>query len=113
MTVRELCESLSLEVLAGDSGLDGQVEGCYIGDLLSWVMGHVEEKNVWVTVMGNVNAIAVAKLMEVSCVVLCEGAHLDGDAHAKADDNGVPVLSGSHTAYQLAKAIADLLQVQA
>lgn len=113
MTVRELCEELSLEVLAGDAGLDEQVKGCYIGDLLSWVMGHVEEKNAWVTVMGNVNAVAVAKLMEVSCVILCESAHLDEDARARADANGVPILSGSRTAYQLAKAIAALPQVQA
>lgn len=113
MTVKELCAGLSLDVLAGESGLEGQVEGCYIGDLLSWVMGHVEEKNAWITVMGNVNAIAVAKLMEVSCVILCEGAHLDEDALVKADNNGVPVLSGGGTAYQLAVAIAALPQVRA
>lgn len=108
MTVNELCEALSLKVLAGESGLDNQVAGCYIGDLLSWVMSRAEEKNVWITVMGNVNAVAVAKLTEVSCVLLCEDAHLDDDAKKQADDNGVPILSCGRNAYRLAVDIAEL-----
>jgi len=109
VTVKELREALSLEVLAGESGMDNEIEGCYIGDLLSWVMSRAEEKNVWITVMGNVNAVAVAKLTEVSCVLLCEDAHLDADAKAQADANGVPVLGSGQNAYALALAVAKLV----
>lgn len=108
MTVKELREALSLEVLAGESGMDNEIEGCYIGDLLSWVMSRAEEKNVWITVMGNVNAVAVAKLTEVSCVLLCEDSHLDDDAKRQADVNGVPILSSGRNAFRLAVEIAPL-----
>ena len=39
MTVQQLKEALSLKLLAGEEGLSQEVSGCYIGDLLSWVMG--------------------------------------------------------------------------
>ena len=48
MTVRELGERLSLKELAGAGGLTREVTGCYIGDLLSWVMGRAREGDVWI-----------------------------------------------------------------
>ena len=61
MTVAQLQKALSLERLTeGDP--DRQVTGGYCGDLLSWVMGRAREGDAWMTVMGNVNAVAVAVL---------------------------------------------------
>lgn len=101
MTVKDLCDKLPLEVLAG-GGLDREVEGCYIGDLLSWVMGRAGENNAWITVMGNVNAVAVAKLADISCIILCERAHLDEDAKAQAVANNIAILASEAPAYELA-----------
>jgi len=109
MTVKELCGALSLEVLAGGDGLDAPVSGCYVGDLLSWVMGRAKGGSAWITVMGNVNAIAVAKLVDLSCILLCEQAPLDDAAKEQADANGVPVLAGAQPAYALAVQVAALL----
>lgn len=109
MTVQTLSEALSLRLLAGDTGISREITGCYIGDLLSWVMGRAAADSVWVTVMGNVNAVAVAKLADISCILLCENAHLDDEAKAQADANGIPVLTGEAPAYELALKIAQLL----
>lgn len=109
MTVQSLCEQLQCKLLAGERGLDRAVTGCYIGDLLSWVMGRADGDTVWITVMGNVNAVAVAKLADISCILLCEDAHLDEEAKAQADANGIPVLASSRQAYPLAVAVAGLL----
>ncbi|MDL2233636.1 hypothetical protein LJC63_08700 [Ruminococcaceae bacterium OttesenSCG-928-L11] len=101
MTTNELQEALGLSLLAG--GTDPKpVDGLYIGDLLSWVMGRAQEGNAWITVMGNVNAIAVAKLADLSCVILCENAHLDDEAKQQADANGIQVFAGSDPAHTLA-----------
>lgn len=110
MTVNELRDVLALEVLAGKDGLNGIVDGCYIGDLLSWVMGRAQEDSAWITVMGNVNAVAVAKLAGLSCVILCEDAHLDEDARLQADTNQVPILKSDKTAYELAIELYKLLE---
>lgn len=39
MTVREIAEKLNLKVFSGAAGLDREVTGGYVSDLLSDVMG--------------------------------------------------------------------------
>jgi hypothetical protein len=102
MTVGDLCGKLSLTVLTCEDKLGRETGGCYIGDLLSWVMGRAREGAAWITVMGNVNAVAVAKLADLSCIILCENASLDADAKAQATANGIVILSGQEPAYVLA-----------
>lgn len=109
MNARELAGGLSARELAGVEGMDREITGCYVGDLLSWVMGRAGADSVWVTVMGNINAVAVAKLADISCIVLCENAHLDDDARAQADANGIAVLGSELPAYELSLQIAALL----
>lgn len=108
MTVDALNGALSLRVLAGEAGCGQEVQGCYIGDLLSWVMGRAGEGNVWITVMGNVNAVAVAKLADISCILLCENAPLDEEARLQAEANGIPVLTSDKPAYVLALELGGL-----
>ena len=69
--------------------MEREITGCYIGDLLSWVMGRAPEDSAWLTVMGNINSIAVATLADVSCIVLVENAALDENAAQKAEMHGV------------------------
>lgn len=109
MTVQELKEQLSLSVLAGGEELDREVTGCYAGDLLSWVMARAQSGDVWLTVMGNVNAIAVASLTDAACIVLTESAALDEDARSRADQQGIPVLTTEEDTYAMAVKISHLL----
>ena len=109
MTAKELAAACGWTLLAGGEGEDNQIDGCYIGDLLSWVMARAQSGNVWITVMGNVNAVAVAVLRELSCIILCEEAHLDEDARARAEENDVPILASKQDAYSLALALGRLL----
>ena len=53
MTAKELAAACGWTLLAGGEGEDNPVEGCYVGDLLSWVMARAQSGNVWLTVMGN------------------------------------------------------------
>ena len=108
MTVKELAEKLELTPLV-EGDFDREVTDCYIGDLLSWVMGRAPEDSVWLTVMGNINSIAVATLADVSCIVLVENAALDADAKTKAEMHGVNILISPENSYQLAKKISVLI----
>ena len=79
LTVETLAEAMGLEtVLPGDSSRE--VKGGYCGDLLSWVRGRAQEGDAWITVMGNVNAVAVAVLADTACIILAEDSPLDDDA---------------------------------
>ena len=88
---------------------DRETDGAYIGDLLSWVMGKASSGNVWITIMSNINVIAVATLADVSCVVLAEGVNVDADVIAAAEAKGVNVLSSKLSAYEIAKQLHSVI----
>ena len=107
MTVSELQQALSLTPVTLPEG-DRVVEGAYIGDLLSWVMGRAQSDNVWLTIMSNLNVVAVATLSDVSCILLCEGVSLDESVRSTAEAKGVNVLATAMTAYEAAKKLVEL-----
>ena len=109
MTVGELAKTLSLEPLSVAEE-EREINGVYVGDLLSWVMGRAESGNVWITIMSNINVVAVATLADVACVVLAEGVSLSEDVRATAAQKGVNIYSSPKTAYGLAVAMAELLK---
>lgn len=108
MKVKELTEKLGLSVLTqGD--LEKECTGCYSGDLLSWVMSRAKENDVWLTVMGNVNAVAVAVLTDCACIVLTENSALDDDAKKRAEMQGITILRSDKNAYELSVLISKLI----
>ena len=107
MTVNELAERLSLTPIAVPDG-DREVEGAYVGDLLSWVMGRARSGNVWVTIMSNLNIVAVASLADVSCVLLAEGVALDETVADTAMQKDVNVFSVAKTTYEIAAELSRL-----
>ncbi len=88
---------------------DREVDGVYIGDLLSWVMGRAECGNVWITIMSNINTVAVATLADVSCILLAEGVTLDAEVLKTAVAKGVNVLSSDLSAYEIAARLCGIL----
>lgn len=100
MTVEELIEKYDLEVVTGPE-LKKEIEGVYIGDLLSNVMAKAKKDNLWLTVQGHQNAAAVALLVEMSAVILVEGFEYDEEAVKKACKKGVNLLKSKKTSYEL------------
>lgn len=88
---------------------DCEVTGCYIGDLLSWVMSKAQPGDVWITVQTNVNILAVAALTEVCCIVVPENIVVDEPTVLKAESQGINILKSDKTSFQLAKAIGELI----
>lgn len=110
MTVELLAQALDLEQLVDGAGMDREVAGGYTGDLLSWVMGRARPGDALITVMGNVNAIAVCVLAEIPCIILAEDAALDENAREKAAEQGIPILRSDKNAYQLSVLVHNALE---
>lgn len=85
------------------------ITGIFTGDLLSWAMGRAKEGDAWFTVMGNVNAVAVATLADCACIVLCHDAVLDADAKARAAQQGVSIFTTSLPEFEASLALAKAL----
>jgi predicted transcriptional regulator len=100
--IKNICERINAKVLAGAEQMNRAVEGVYICDLLSWVMSHAQKGDAWITVMSHANVIAVASLLDLGCIIVPEEIEMDQDALRKADEEGIPVLSTSLNAYEIA-----------
>lgn len=108
MTVKQLADSLSLKVICMPDG-DREVTGGYAGDLLSWVMGRANSGDAWITIMSNVNIVAVATLADPSCIVLSEGVDIDAEVLEKAKSVGVNILGSDEDTFALCARIAAVL----
>ncbi len=86
-----------------------EINGVYIGDLLSWVMGRAKENDAWITIMSNINVVAVASLADVSCVILAEGVTLDEATVKAAEGKGINVLKTEFPIYETAKILSELI----
>ena len=109
MTVANLANALSLEILSLPDP-DREITGGYTGDLLSWVMGRAKSGDAWVTIMTNVNVVAVATLADVACVIIAENSEVGADIIKTASDKQINVLRSSLSSYEVCKALASNLE---
>jgi predicted transcriptional regulator len=110
MRVGELLKELNASAATGEVGLDREVDGVYVCDLLSWVMSHAEKGDLWITVLTNLNVVAVAVLAEVACIVVPEGIPAESATVQRAVQEGVPILCSSLSAYEICCKMQKLIE---
>lgn len=108
MKVNELSAADGFKALVLADG-EREITGVYIGDLLSWVMGRAQSGDAWITIMSNINIIAVASLADTSCIIVSEDVALDEDIKNKANEKGINIISSSFGIYETALALNRLL----
>ena len=109
MKVKELVEKLNLKVLSGEKGLDREIDGCYISDLLSDVMGNAMEGNIWITLQTHKNVMAVASLKEMSCIILVKNLMPNDETIEQSNDEDLPILQTNLPTYEIAGLVYNLL----
>ncbi|MCL2018695.1 MAG: hypothetical protein FWG70_02955 [Oscillospiraceae bacterium] len=108
MKIKDLVKSTGFEVV-NEGDFDREVSGVYCCDLLSWVMGRAPADSAWLTVMGNMNAVAVSVLADISVIVFAENSAVDPTAIAKAAEQGVSLLKTNKPAFEAGLLINELL----
>lgn len=93
MKLTELFEMKEFQVVNRGDLMDRDISKPFCCDLLSIAMSKAPVHGAWITVMGNVNTIAVAALTDVACIILAEGILLDPVASEKAKEQGITVLA--------------------
>ena len=83
MKVSDLVKELNLTVFCGEAGLDAEISGGYTSDLLSDVMGHIDEGMLWITMQTHQNILAVATLKYAAAVLIVNGASPDEETLIK------------------------------
>lgn len=108
MTVSQL-DQLPGFIRLGGPDEDREIRKIYCCDLLSLAMARAPADCAWVTVMGNMNTVAVATLADAACIVLAENAAIPEECIRKAADEEVAVYRCDEPIFETAKRIDALL----
>lgn len=110
MKINEIVSALNLTVVSGERGLDREITGGYVSDLLSDVIGNAREGNVWITLQTHHNVIAVASLKELGAVILVKGLRPAEETIKKSNEEDIPVLSSSEDTFTIAGRLFEILK---
>ena len=97
-----LVEKYGFEKLT-EASADIEVKHAFIGDLLSWVMGHAKSDDAWITILGHPNIIAVALLRELSCVLIAHDAQIQPETIEKANEEDFLILKSLLSVFEIVK----------
>ena len=100
MTIQELAALIGGTLQTKTVDTSREVTCGYCCDLLSWVMAKGRE--AWATVQAHMNAVAVAVLADMSCVIAAEGVQFAADVIEKAEEEGVALITTDLSAYHIA-----------
>ena len=105
MTLSDLEQLPMLRRLTPEPPAPRPVESVFCCDLLSLAMSRARAGCAWVTVMTNLNAVAVATLTDAACLVFAEGITPPEGCVAKAAEEGIAVYTSPLPVYETARAI--------
>ena len=100
MTLQDIITQLNLKPLTGGDFTVEPSSG-YASDLLSCVMAGAKHGAIWVTLQAHTNIVAVAALLEMSAIIITEGAQPDQSTIDKAQQEGIVLLSTDKFTYEI------------
>jgi len=110
MTVNDIVKALKLTVYSAKDSLSNEVDGAYVSDLLSDVMGNAKEGQIWITLQTHKNILAVAGLKDLPAIILVQGLQPDQDTLKKAEEEKIPVLGTSLDTFTISGKLYELLK---
>ncbi len=95
-----MIHSLGLSISCAGASLNQEVSGGYAGDLLSDVIAHSQQGQVWVTIQVHANVVAVAALKEHAAILIVNGRVPAAETLARAAEEKVTILASGLTAFE-------------
>ncbi len=100
MNLEQIIQALNLTVLTEPQDFASvNPKSGYVSDLLSCVMAGAGNHGIWVTLQAHSNIVAVAALLDLSAVIITEGAAPDHATIQKANDEGVTLLGSDEKSF--------------
>jgi hypothetical protein len=91
VTIREAAASLGAEIVQAEFD-DSDLEGAYTSDLLSDVMANAKDGGALITIQAHKNTVAVATLVNITAIIICNSRPLPEDMLEAAKGEGIAVL---------------------
>ncbi len=102
MRLSEIKEKLDLRIISGRNSMGGEVTRGYVSDLMSDVIAHAKEGDIWITYQTHVNVVAIAMMKNIAGIILIQDRELIPEAAEKAADVSLPVLCSKESAFEVA-----------
>lgn len=100
MTLADIIRELNLTLLTDPQPFEERTPTAgYTSDLLSCVMANAPHQCIWVTLQAHINIVAVSALLDISAVIITEGAEPDPATIEKANEEGIVLLSTSEPSF--------------
>jgi hypothetical protein len=109
MTIREAARALGAEIKQAEFE-DALLSGAYTGDLLSDVMANARDGGALITIQAHKNTVAVAALVNIPAIIICNNRPLPDDMLKAAGDEGIAVLLTRENQYTVSGKLYDLLK---
>jgi len=91
MTIREAAKNLGAEIIHEDFD-DTILTGAYTSDLLSDVIANAKDGGALITIQAHKNTVAVATLVDLSVIIICNNRPIPDDMLASAKDKEIAIL---------------------
>ena len=109
MNLAQIIQELHLTVLTEPQDFAAvEPSSGYTSDLLSCVMSGAAKHSVWVTLQAHSNIVAVAALLELTAIIITEGAMPDPATIAKANQEGIILLATTDPSFHVIGRLWDL-----
>jgi len=87
-----------------------EIQGAYVSDMLSDVMGSAKPDEVWITIMKHLNVIAVASMTGIPAIIFAKGNTPDAAVCDKALEESICLISSRLSTFELSGILYKLLE---
>ena len=101
MKLTELVQKLNLSVRSAKTHLDREITGGYASDLLSDVLAHGNEGNLWITLQIHQNIVGVANMKDLAGIILVNNREPEQETLEKAEAEGLPIMVTEMPTFEL------------
>ena len=109
MTIREIAAALGAEICQ-DEFEDSDLSGAYTSDLLSDVIANAKDGGALITIQAHKNTVAVATLVNISVIIICNSRPLPEDMLEASKDEGIAVIRTRENQFTVSGKLWDLLK---
>ncbi|MDR1804431.1 MAG: hypothetical protein LBQ94_12585 [Treponema sp.] len=100
MTIREAAAALGAQIIQ-DEFEDTELSGAYTSDLLSDVMANAKDGGALITIQAHKNTVAVATLVNITLIIICNSRPIPDDMIAAAKDEGIAIVLTKENQYRV------------
>lgn len=109
MNLQTIIDALKLTVLTEPQDFSAITPNYgYASDMLSCVLAGAKSHDVWITLQSHANVVAVAAMLDLCAVILSENVQPDAEVIARANQQGVTLLSTALETYEIAGRLWEL-----